>query len=94
MSRNPGWPPSHRNPEDLQPEVCDLCNLQVGGKHLTLILEGKLAGTSVCDVRHGCREFYRKLSGHDFVKIYDPSPVYEDNTKWYPPGSGIDIFEG
>ena len=49
------YPPSHRNLNEPQPEVCDLCGLLVGGRHLAVSDVEGLRGARVCDVTPGCR---------------------------------------
>jgi hypothetical protein len=59
------YPPSHRNVDEPQPEVCDLCGLLVGGNRLiTADVEG-LRGRRICVVTPGCREFRSALSFRD-----------------------------
>ncbi len=59
------YPPSHRNVEEPQPEVCDLCGLLVGGSHLiTSTVEG-LEGRRICDVTPGCRDFREAMTFND-----------------------------
>jgi len=42
--------PSHRNPADLQPEVCDLCGSSVGHLHLLEADVEGLRGFKICDL--------------------------------------------
>lgn len=98
MSNNPevsGYPPSHRNVDELQPEVCDLCGLLVGGAHLTSITIGPLAGRTVCDVTNSCvryqevpQSFLRDLQGHQ--DWHTDSRYYDTGApSWWDP-DGID----
>lgn len=48
-------PPSHRNVDDPQPEVCDLCGLTIGGSHLQISDVEGLRGANVCDAHQSCR---------------------------------------
>ncbi len=57
--------PTHRNPDEPQPEVCGVCGLHVGGAHLRDADTAGLRGVRVCDVTPGCREFGTRLSYRD-----------------------------
>ncbi len=47
----PGYPPTHRKRDELQPEVCDVCGLQVGAARLQLQTDVQgLQGRRVCDL--------------------------------------------
>lgn len=80
------YPPSHRSVDDPQPEVCDLCGLQVGGAHLvTSEVEG-LAGYRICDVTPGCRRF-RSAVGFRDRKRETPPPEGIGSSRVYEAGS-------
>lgn len=46
---------SHRNPDEPQMEVCQLCGLHVGGAHLREAVGRGIEGLMVCDVTEGCK---------------------------------------
>lgn len=88
---SPCYPPTHRRGEDPQPEVCQLCGLQVGGAHLREV--GLPDGRSgvVCDVTKTCR-MYSRPSRHDLLieppDLPDPTPpIYPHGApqKWATP---------
>lgn len=45
-----GFRPSHRNPDEIQPEVCDLCGNLVGHQHLLDSQVEGLRGYAICDL--------------------------------------------
>ena len=51
------YPPSHRNVEEPQPEVCDLCGLQVPAARLMVSDVEGLRGFRICDITPGCQQF-------------------------------------
>ncbi len=59
------YPPSHRCVDEPQPEVCDLCGLQVPAARLALSDVEGLRGHLICDVTPGCREFRSAPSFND-----------------------------
>ena len=60
-----GFPPTHRDPEDPQPEFCDVCGLLVGGAHLMRSPVEGLRSYMVCNITPGCRKFRAAMSYHD-----------------------------
>jgi len=81
------YPPSHRSVDEPQPEVCDLCGLQVGGAHLvTSDVEG-LAGYRICDVTPGCRRFRTEQGFRDRKKASGPLPESIGSSRVFEAGA-------
>jgi hypothetical protein len=97
MNPESGFPPSHRKVhfertlDGLQPEVCDLCGLLVGGAHLFTITLGPLSGRSVCDVTKSCLRYrpipksvLRDIHGHE--DWHTDSRYFETGApRWWDP---------
>ena len=83
---SPGYPPTHRNLQDAQPEWCDLCGLRVGGAHLTLSDVEGLRGFQVCDVHDSCR-MRNKISYRDRRRWKAREHSVIGNSRVYPPGA-------
>jgi hypothetical protein len=79
-----GYPPTHRNRLDPQPEVCDVCGLLVGGAELrTEFIEG-LEGRQVCYI-HPWRH---KLTYEDIRQMHPGVPIMKiGHSRVYEPGS-------
>jgi hypothetical protein len=60
-----GFRPSHRNPDDIQPETCDLCGNLVGHQHLLESPVQGLRGFRICDL-------------HQFERRARMTPSYMD----------------
>jgi len=75
-----GYPPNRRDRLDVQPEVCDVCGLLVGGRHLREQDVRGLRGKMVCQ--------YHDWRGKDD----DPDDLPDmpgqkiGNSRVYPPG--------
>lgn len=81
------YPPSHRQVEEPQPEVCDLCGLLVGGAHLlTAEVEG-LRGARICDATPGCRDYRTALSFRDRRQAAGPLVGMLGSSRLYEPGA-------
>lgn len=77
------YPPSHRNTDDPQPEVCDLCGLTIGGAHLFISDAEGLEGAAVCDAHQSCRMRHRMMP-----RLEDASPVQSlGGSRIFPPGA-------
>lgn len=70
--------PSHRNPNDLQPEVCDLCGAKVGRAHLIEPDVEGLRGYAVCDLHRFERVARVTPSLNDYKRINPPLPVPDE----------------
>lgn len=81
-----GYPPTYRNVDDVQPEVCDLCGVKVGAAHLMETDVEGLRGLYVCDVQPGCRKFRASLSYSDRRRM-DPGPDGIGDSRIYPAGA-------
>ncbi len=80
-----GYPPSHQDLSDPQPEVCDLCGLLVGGRHLRLQNIDGLRGWRICQY-HPYRD---KPTFRDIERMFPgvPGPKYVGQGRVYEPGS-------
>ncbi len=78
------YPPSHRNTDDEQPEVCEVCGLLVGGRHLrTQHIEG-LEGREVCQY-HPWRD---KITYEDIRQMHPGVLVTKlGESRVYEPGA-------
>jgi hypothetical protein len=70
-----GFRPSHRNPDDLQPEVCQLCGSYVGQVHLHVSDVEGLRGYRICDLHRMERQHRVRPSYNDMRRDVPPLPV-------------------
>lgn len=63
--------PSHRNPNDIQPEVCDLCGALVGHEHLREVDVEGLRGLKICDLHPFERRTVTAPSFRDLQALWD-----------------------
>lgn len=77
--------PSHRNPEDLQPEVCELCGGLIGHVHLLETDVEGLRGYKVCD-RHSFEATARVTPSLQDYQRYGPGPFATDEARLEPIG--------
>lgn len=60
--------PTHRDQAEMQPEVCDVCGLRVGGHRLIRADVEGLRGRLVCDT-DSCKKFRSALSFNDKARL-------------------------
>ncbi len=89
-----GYPPSHRNVDEPQPECCDLCGMHVPGSHLMLAEVEGLRGYYVCDLQDGCRKFRSALSYKDRRRFNAREHSSIGSSRVYPSGSDTEWDTG
>lgn len=77
--------PSHRNPEDLQPEVCDLCGAKVGHQHLIDSDIVGLQGFKICGL-HSFERRARVTPSYDDYRREGSLPFAVDTARLEPIG--------
>lgn len=70
-----GYPPSHRDTKDPQPEVCALCGSEVGAAHLAQSDVEGLRGMFICDVTPDCIAFRNAPSYKDLRTVSSPASL-------------------
>lgn len=81
------YPPSHRSVDEPQPEVCDLCGLLVGGRHLAVSDVEGLRGARICDVTPGCRAFRNAHGFRDRTRELGPVTSTLGSSRLFEPGA-------
>ena len=83
-----GVRPSHRNPNDIQSEVCDFCGSYVGHRHLLeLDVEG-LRGFKICHLHPKERQHRTRPSFNDLRRDGPPIPN-PDPSRQQPTGGAL-----
>lgn len=82
--------PSHRNPNDLQPEVCELCGMLIGHEHLVDADVEGLRGFRICDSHQFERRARVTPSWRDIQAMSTP-PEAPDAGQRLPPTGGADF---
>lgn len=80
------YPPSHRNTDEVQPELCDICGNEVGGHRLVQSEVEGLRGLFVCDTGM-CAQFRSALTYNDRRRFSDQEHTYIGQSRVYPAGA-------
>lgn len=80
--------PSHRNPNELQPEVCELCGSLVGHQHLMDVDVEGLRGYKVCDL-HRFERIARVTPSLNDYRVMNPPVPSPDVARQQPIGGAI-----
>jgi hypothetical protein len=78
--------PTHRNPFEPQPEVCDLCGNEVGGARLVQSEIEGLRGYFICDTEM-CRQFRSSLTYQDRRRMSHREQSYIAQSRVFPAGA-------
>mgnify|MGYP000076406239 CR=1 FL=1 len=89
-----GYPPSPRNLDEPQPEVCDLCGLHVGGAHLLIADTEGVRGYAVCDVQTGCGIWRSAISYNDRRRYNAREHSTIGDSRIFPPGGDTEWDTG
>lgn len=79
--------PSHRNPNDIQPEVCDLCGNLIGHRHLIEADVEGLRGQAICDI-HSFERRARVTPGRQDLRRSSRLPYAPEVGQRLPPVGG------
>lgn len=85
--------PSHRNPDDEQPEVCMVCGALVGHKHLRVAEVEGLQGVRVCDLHPFERETVYYPSRNDYLRTTQPPQAPEAGQRLPPFGADLWFYD-
>ncbi len=78
-----GYPPSHRDANRPQPEICPLCGtIAPADTFLQADVEG-LRGWYLCGVTEGCRHFRTAMSWKDRRRVNPREHSYIGNSRVY-----------
>jgi len=82
-----GWPPSHRNPKGIQPEVCDLCGAIVPVAEMSESMVEGLRGYTLCGQHPFEARAMANPSFNDYRAIYPPIQEPESQVRQQPIGA-------
>lgn len=84
------YAPSHRNTNDEQPEVCELCGSLVGRDHLRVAQVEGLQGRRVCDLHPFERDTVYRPSDNDYRRLMPAVQAPEAGQRLWPFGAELD----
>jgi len=82
-----GWPPSHRDPKGMQPEVCELCGATVPQAELRISAVEGLRGRRICGEHRFERSAQVKPSFNDYRGMYTPVQAPDAQARQWPIGA-------
>ena len=80
-----GWPPSHRDPDEVQPESCYVCGLYLGAERMKPSHIEGIEGLMVCDQHE-----WRDKPTHLIHRQPIPDPMHGiGQSRVYPAGASL-----